>query len=109
MFDLATLLLVMMSALLFYSTSTHFSYSIPQKVIQSRKIRFILAAACLVSAVVVMSYRVDVVTAIVAVLVYMMTLIPLLVLTLSVYPKSWIGWISAAVIIMIVNIFCYAG
>lgn len=59
--------------------------------------------------IVLMSQRMDVATAVVAASVILMTLIPLLVLSLSAYPKSWIGWCLAIVVIAIIDLFQYAG
>lgn len=69
-----------------------------------------MAAAILgVLGIVLMSQSMNIATAIVAALVMLMTLIPLLVLSLSAYPGSWLGWVIAVITIAIIDLFHYAG
>lgn len=103
------LLLFTLSGLLFYSTSKYFPFSIPKELSGYRSIRNTVAAIFVVLGIVLLGQGMDVATSIVAALVMIMTLIPLLVLSLSAYPGSWVGWVIAIIIMAIIDLFQYAG
>ncbi|MCW9705445.1 hypothetical protein [Fodinibius salsisoli] len=102
------LLLFTISALLFYSTSKYFPFTIPKGLAVGKRMRNGAAMILVVFGIILMTQDMDTATAIVAALVMMMTLIPLLVLSLSAYPKSWIGWLVVITVITIIDLFYYA-
>lgn len=81
----------------------------PESLAERKTVRNMAAVIFVGLGIVWLSQRLDIATAMVTGLVMVMTLIPLLVLSLSTYPKSWIGWLVAVTVVTIIDLFYYAG
>lgn len=104
-----TLLFFTAAALLFYSTSKYFPFSGVFRSVFPKTIRGVTGIIIGVLGIFLLSLHMPAGTALIVGLVMIMTLLPLLIFSLTMYPRSWIGWTVVLAIITLIDLFRYAG
>ncbi len=103
------LLFITGSALLFYSTSKYFPLSLQDKFALQRNLGRSIGGLFWIIGMVLFARSMSASTAVIVSLVTWMTILPMLIYSLTLYPKSWKGWITICVVIAVLDMIYYAG
>ncbi|WP_234572471.1 hypothetical protein [Rhodohalobacter sp. 614A] len=103
------LLFITSSALLFYSTSKYFPLSLQEKISVNKNIGRLAGLGLWVIGVAFLVQDMKLATAITVSLVSWMTILPLLIFSLTLYPKSWIVWVILLTATAVLDLVVYAG
>lgn len=96
------------AAFLYYSTSKYFPYSLTGAVLFNNKIRGVGGFVMMLLGIFFLAQSMSFGTALIVLIVILMTVLPLVIFSLTIYPKSWIGWAVVLVAIALIDLFRYA-
>lgn len=97
-----------LAALVLYSSSKHFPRKLQVGITRYKKTSISVGGLTIFFGILWLAQSMQTATAIVVTFVILMTLFPLLIFSLTIFPRSWMGWVAVTSIIAFIDIVSYA-